>query len=212
MALYNLMEEIVVNIVEEIVQKEGSPDINRDDIVAYVLNRIAPQYVTSERGILHGRIATKYKIQQKADILIYIYEAIEVIKKRRDSSPNAENASLSPVFYVVKHIVGELAEAESLSPLPGVKASLLYNGEPAKMVDAGWVNPYTTNMATKGYYHFWPIYDEVTMKDKKKTTFQLKFEHPDYETVEQDIEIGIDSNQSVKQTHFIPMILLTAKK
>lgn len=209
MALSNLMEEIVMNIANEIAEKEGSPEINRDDIVAYVLNRIAPQYVTSERGILHGQIASKYKIQQKADIILYIYEALDVINKRRGSISSVDGASAS---NIIKHFIGELAESESLSPVADVKVTLLFNGQPAKMVNSSWTNPYVTNIATKGYYHFWPVYDENTMKGMTSIPFRLKFEHPDYETLENDIEIDVNHNKSAKQTTFIPMVLLNVKK
>ena len=219
MPLQNLVEEIVDNIVKEILKKEGELDsfiTAKDDIVAYVLNRIPPLYVTSERGILHGKIASKYKIQQKADIIIGVYEAIDIIKKRRGTAVNNDTLSVSPIFNMVQHVVGSVADEETLSPLFDVKVSLMFNGELAKMIDSNWVNPYVTNTATRGYYHFWPAYSHKKMNTLSKLPFGIKFEHPDFESVAITIELEIDQEHnpdgpSVKEAYSVPLILLKPK-
>jgi len=53
----NLMQDIVVNILDEVLKKEGARRVSehqKDEIIAYVLNRVPPRYVTSERGLLYG--------------------------------------------------------------------------------------------------------------------------------------------------------------
>lgn len=219
MPLQNLLEEIVDNIVKEILRKEG--ELNslmpvKDDIVAYVLNRVPPLYVTSERGILHGKIASKYKIQQKADIIIGAYEAIDIIKKRRGTAVNNDSLSVSPVLNMVQHVIGSVVDEETLSPLFDVKVSLIFDGEIAKMIDSNWVNPYITNIATRGYYHFWPAYSHKKMNGLEKLPFTIHFEHPDFESADIAIELEIDQEHdpngpSVKEAYSIPLILLKPK-
>ena len=219
MPLQNLLEEIVDNVTKEILKKEGEWDsliAVKDDIVAYVLNRIPPQYVTSERGILHGQIASKYKIQQKTDIIIGVHEAIDIIKKRRGTAVNNDNLPVSPVFNVLQHIVGSVADEETLSPIFDVNVSLLFDGEMAKMIDSNWVNPYITNVAKKGYYHFWPAYSHKKMSNLEKLAFIVKFDHSDFEPATFKIETEIDKEHDpddlhVKKAYTIPMILLKPK-
>jgi competence protein ComFB len=217
MPLQNLLEGIVDNIVEDILRKEGDYDalhINKDDIVAYVLNRVPPQYVTSERGILHGQIASKYKIQQKTDIIIGVYEAIDIIKKRRGTAVN-DTTSVSPIFNIVQHIVGSIADEETLSPVYDAQVSLLFGGEVIKMVDSNWVNPYVTNTATRGYYHFWPAYSSKKMGNESKLAFTIKVEHAGFETTEREIQLEVNHDYSddmpARQAFSVPMILLKLK-
>ena len=219
MPLQNLLEEIVDNVVKEILKKEGELDsfiAAKDDIVAYVLNRIPPQYVTSERGILHGQIASKYKIQQKTDIIMGVYEAIDIIKKRRGPAANSDTLSLNPALNIVQHIVGSVADEETLSPIFDVQVVLLSNGEIAKMIDSNWVNPYITNPATRGYYHFWPAYSHKKMSGLDKLAFTIKFEHPDFEPAAVQIELDVDREHdpegpAVKKPYSVPLILLKPK-
>jgi hypothetical protein len=78
------MEDVVSSVVGELLakQKEELPhaDMYWDDIIAYVLNRIPPKYITSERGILHDRIDALSAVQQRSDILFLAHEAIVVIR------------------------------------------------------------------------------------------------------------------------------------
>ena len=220
MPLQNLLEEVVDNVTKEVLKKEGELDsliTVKDDIVAYVLNRIPPQYVTSERGILHGQIASKYRIQQKTDILIGVYEAIDIIKRRRSTAINSDSGlSVSPVFNMLQHIVGSVADEETISPIFEVQVSLLFNKEIAKMIDPNWENPYITNPATRGHYHFWPAYSHKRMSDLDKLDFTIKFEHPNFESAAVKIELDIDREHdpegpAVKKPYSVPLILLKPK-
>jgi len=219
MPLQNLLEDIVDNVVKEILKKEGELDSlmpAKDDIVAYVLNRVPPQYVTSERGILHGQIASKYKIQQKTDIIIGVYEAIDIIKKRRGSAISSDSSSVSPIFNMLQHIVGSVADEETLSPLFDVEVSLMFNGDLAKMIDSNWVNPYITNSATRGYYHFWPAYSHKKMGGSNNLNFTIGFQHPDFEPVTIKIELEIEQEHDpdgplIKKSFSVPLMLLKPK-
>lgn len=145
MSYQNLMEDIVANVVEEVLRndKDLNPEeFRRNDIIAYVLNRIAPRYVTSERGILHGKLEAKYAVQERTDILFCVYEAIEVIKSRRSTEVSgAISTGFDGDTCRFAHIVGEVLEETTMVLIPDVEVSLLYNDRVAEMVDSSWKNP-----------------------------------------------------------------------
>jgi len=214
MSIQNLMEDIVANVVEEVMKKDKDLEkikVNRDDIVAYVLNRMPPKYITSERGILHGKLQSHYETQQKTDMLFSVYEAIDVIKKRRSTELHSAESTTAAEEYRLSHIVGEVLEETTLSMIPNVEVTLLFKGKPAKMIDDNWKNPYTTNKATKGYYHFWPIYSKSDMGKSAHVPFALLFSHPKFEDKKVDIEIETISKPNMAKTHTNAIVLLQAK-
>ena len=109
MAVKNLMEEIVGSVVMEILSREkdeqSQSELFREDVIAYVLNRVPPKYFTSERGIIHGKIESKFIIQKKADILFLVYEAISVVKIRRASVDHSDYSSIEEKSDFFPHIL-----------------------------------------------------------------------------------------------------------
>src|SRR4030042_1117890 len=181
MPVTNLMKDIVINTLDEVLKKEKNKDIDassRDDIIAYVLNRVPPRYVTTERGLLYGILDARYKIQQRIDLLFLLYEAIEKISSRRDSRGGFKGAIDTEKTSYLPHIVGQVLEESTLSVIPDVEVSLKRGNSLAPMVDSDWENPYTTNLATQGHYHFWPLYTERDTAKGSSVTFTLTFRHP----------------------------------
>ncbi len=210
MSITNLMKDIVINTVEEVLKEKENVNIpknGKDDIIAYVLNRIQPKYATSERGLLHGVLDAKYMIQQRVDVFFLIYEAIHMIN-RRGSSHETEWAS-SESSYFLPHIVGQVLEESSLSVVSDVEVSLLYKGAATAMVDSFWDNPYKTNEATKGHYHFWPQFSERSMARKSTLSFTLGFHHAEFADKTIDIDIAVDLKSKRVQTQFVPLVLLS---
>lgn len=83
MALVNITELIVREKLTEILDEEY-PDACRcerciDDILAIVLNRLPPQYVSTPKGALFKRIDATTP-QNSVDIKIVIVQAIELVK------------------------------------------------------------------------------------------------------------------------------------
>jgi len=215
MPVTNLMKDIVINILDEVLKKEQVKQLNgngRDDIIAYVLNRVQPRYVTSERGLLYGILDAKYKVQQRVDILFLIYEAIHQIINRRDSTTalketiNPEKSSYMP------HIVGQVLDEGSLSVVPDVEVTLLYGDKPAVMVDSDWENPYKTIEATKGHFHFWPTYAEIEMGKSTHVPFTLTFKHDRYCADKLDLSLEVVRNADFGKSHFIPIVLMKSKE
>lgn len=215
MPVKNLMEDIVINIVEDVLsgnrdlQKEN---VQKEDIIAYILNRIPPKYITSERGILHGKLEARYVIQQKTDILLLLYEAINVINRRRATEIVEESADSPLQIFRFAHIFGEVLEESTLSVIPDVVVTLLFNGKPARMVDADWKNPYRTNRATMGFYHFWPDYIESEMGKGPIIKFTLNVQHVKFEETNIPVEMKLLDRADMGKSHVMPLALLRAKK
>lgn len=214
MPVNNLMKDIVINTLDEVLKKEDQehiPSASRDDIIAYVLNRVPPKYVTSERGFLYCILDAKYKVQDRIDVLFLIYEAIYRILNRRDPANAAKAMTVPESTAYLPHIVGQVLEETTLSVIPGVEVTLMFGRTPADMVDADWQNPYQTSQATKGHFHFWPRYIGNAMKSSSEIPFKLIFKHP--HCLEQTLDLALDVNTRSEfgVSRFIPIVLMKAK-
>lgn len=215
MAIRNIMEDLVTSVVHEVLSKEQGVEhleIYFDDIVAYVLNRISPRYVTSERGILHDRIDFTRSAQQKSDILFLAHEALGYVKSRRSShvpptkSAGGEGARFFP------HLLGEVLEETTFGPVSGIEVALLYKGKLAPMIESQWPNPYRTVKATRGFYHFWPKFLEGEMNDAGPVEFLLRFTHPSLEDAEVGLSLRVAGSFNLGNSHVLPITLMKTKE
>ncbi len=215
MAIRNIMEDLVTSVVHEVLSKEQGVEhleIYFDDIVAYVLNRIAPRYVTSERGILHDRIDFTRSAQQKSDILFLAHEALGYVKSRRSSqSPPARSAGDEGVRFF-PHLLGEVLEETTFGAVSGIEVSLLYKGKLAPMIEPHWPNPYRTVKATRGFYHFWPKFIEGEMNDGGPVEFLLRFTHPSLEDAEVGLSLRVAGNFNLGNSHVLPITLMKTRE
>ncbi len=214
MAITNLMHDIVINTLDEVLKKESErkiTDTNRDDIIAYVLNRVPPRYVTSERGLLYGILEARYQTQQQVDILLLIYEAINKVVTRRDPSEEHKDRLHLDKTSFLPHIIGQVLEEESLSIIADVEVTLMYGKAKAAMVDSDWSNPYITNTATKGHFHFWPKYIKSSMAKKSKADFKMIFSHPQYADKKLSLSLDIIKKSDFGRSQFIPTVLMKSK-
>jgi len=214
MEFFNLIEMIVKDIVDEVLAKEEdfkSIKYHRNDIIAYVLNRVPPRYVTGERGIIHSRIDPMLKYQEHTDILFLTYEAIGLFSKRRPSEIGEINGESEKLSGLIPHMIGEALEETTLSVIPDLKITLLYENKPAEMMDIGWKNPYMAAKATRGYFHFWPRYVEDKMCSSDHVDFIITFDHPEFEQRSVKIHAKVNKKNDLGNTMFVPMVLLKLK-
>jgi competence protein ComFB len=213
MPVKNIMEDVVFSVIDRVIREDRSlalTDDFRHDIAAYVLNRISPRYVTSERGILHARLESKFFVQQKTDMLLLIHEAIEIITRRRMTpSVNLDDVIRErPVF--TPHMIGEVLEETTFSIIPDVRITLLHGGKPAIMIDGSWANPYLTSRATMGYYHFWP---QVELDGEGgEVSFEILFEHPKFHEKRIDFSVQVSGSFDPSVSKVIPIALLTLRE
>ncbi len=214
MAIKNLMEDIITSVVREMLKKESDlpkTEMYEQDIIAYVLNRVPPRYITSERGVIHGKLETRFKFQQRTDILFLIHEAIQTIKQRRASSHSMHDEAIKKQ-NVLPHVMGEVLEETTFSIVPEVEVTLLYKGKLARMIDESWENPYSTNKATRGYYHFWPDFVSGEMDQGVDIPFKIVFNSPRFNKKEIDVTLRILDTMNLYESRIIPITLLQIKE
>jgi competence protein ComFB len=210
MKIKNMMEDIVFSLIKEI-SKDQKLDISREEeqnIAAYVLNRVPSKYVTSERGVLHNKIDEKFLFQERTDIMFLAYEAINLTKDRRKQFYPNNTSDVNTHSGTFRHIIGEVAEISTFNHVYDLEIGLYLDGELAPMMDETWCNPFVTNKATKGYYHFWPKLDPEKYKVGDKAEFELKFSHPKFEDKETKIFLTVYKEFDISKSKIIPISLL----
>ncbi|HPS56823.1 MAG TPA: late competence development ComFB family protein [Spirochaetota bacterium] len=210
MEYFNLMELVVRDTVDEILGRDESLKsikFQRNDIIAYVLNRIAPKYVTSERGIIHTRIENRIKFQEHSDILFLAYEAIDLFLKRRGSETGAAHP-VDTRTNLLPYLIGEVLEETTLSIIPGLRVSLLHGESDAKLMEDGWKNPYEITKATRGYYHFWPEFDGAVMSGKDMVEFKIVFSHEKVQERTISVSVKPNTHNETGKAVSVPLVLL----
>jgi hypothetical protein len=130
------------------------------------------------------------------------------VKSRRASTTHMDYARMSKSRFFFQHILGEVLEETSFLVIPDVEVSLLYKGKESKMIDSTWENPYNTNYATKGFYHFWPEFHEGDMDEKSPVPFKIIFKHPKFKEKSLNIELSVMDTFYLNKTHVVPLTLL----
>jgi len=218
MFIKNLKEDLVLRVLEDVLK--DVKDVCRcsiciEDIVAYVLNRTKPFYITSGRGILHLESDLKVDIQDKADIYALVLQAINIIKDRRKSHLHSfpqngieflkqEEFETTDYFYLnFPYVLGRVLDYVTLKPKDGVKVELyIYDEEKkryvlAPMKEISWSNPYIVPAKLAGYYSFWP--KEIKARDQKnhsKETVNFKIGVND--EYEEEFTIEVFSDKAIR--------------
>lgn len=192
MQLKNYQEDIVLKAID--IALEDRPSLRGDpavikDVAAYVLNRVPPRYIMSERGFT--RLAAEHFDENSSSlgsmigILVLVNEGIELIERRR--KPFAADGTrglsvdeeVSPV-HNLPQLFGKVVDSHSGAAVDGASVRLSVDGRTAEPAQPGWPNPFITQHSTNGYYSFWPA---AVRDDRETHTFALSIEvdHPAYE-------------------------------
>ena len=190
MRLVNYQEDIVLHIAEIVLQDRPDVEFSQElllDTAAYVLNRLPPRYIVSERGFtrLMAELEdeNESKLENLVELLLLINSAVDIVKKRRSSvakdeiSPEEteEEDHVEPHWHNIPYLIGRVVDGGDRKPVAGVKITLLANGSQLKQAGNGWTNPYVTSLAAHGFYSFLPapIHSEDRMRN---FDLQLLFE------------------------------------
>ncbi|MDR0551573.1 MAG: late competence development ComFB family protein [Spirochaetaceae bacterium] len=171
--IHNVMEEEVITEIDRICEsiekeaKRGSAQYKgictcvqcKLDAACYVLNRIAPGYVVSGRGITHAAQDTLEKQQKKTDISILVYEAI--LQVAHNQRPNIDHkvkkeGIAEGMFFNIPVIYGRILNGATFAPIDGIEVYLHYNETPVPMRNENFSNPCKLNDKTNGFFTFWP--------------------------------------------------------
>jgi competence protein ComFB len=206
--IYNTVEDIVFAQVTEvcnIIEKNKKGEICtchqcRIDTACYVLNRICPHYISSNRGVTRMGQVTIAHQQKEAEIVSLVYEGIRQVNhnrrpyiKHQGMNGALESALPSPIFNIPT-IVGRIFNGLNFEPLPEAKVELYRNGELVCMKDATWQNPLNVVPNTEGTFTFWPASIPVDAANINKVfAYSVKIEAPNLDPLTHIFTIPVTS-------------------
>jgi competence protein ComFB len=209
MDIHNTKEEIVINKVTEIfdfLEKEENRenfctcDQCRMDTACYVLNRTAPRYIVSNRGVVRTELEVHERQQTDADIVAMIYEGLRRVNHNQrpashggNKTENAAQSDTQPVFNIPT-IVGRIFSGVNFAPLSNVKVELRRNGELVVMKNLNWQNPYLVVTNTEGAFSFWPKPVSAEAPEARRTfEYSVHINAPDYAELNHFFKIPVIS-------------------
>ena len=198
MQLKNYQEDIVLHVLDIVL--ENQPELKNDimfinDVAAYVLNRIPPKYIMSERGFT--RLASLHLLNEQngrgmvplVELVGLIQSGIEIVRGRRKVQfenelfiqPELEIQEVGRMEYYhnFPQIIGRAVDGMTRRPLYNAWVTLYIDGNRAEPAEPGWINPYITNFATEGVYSFWPKAIRHSGQSKK-TSVKITIAHEEY--------------------------------
>jgi competence protein ComFB len=196
MDIHNTTEDIVFGSVQtifDVIQKEGNPDSFclcdqcRMDTICFVLNRVEPHYIVSNRGFSRSEQDAMRRQQIEADVASLVYKGLRLVNHNQrptsshDGSVVREDEASKSAFEL-PIMVGRLFDGVTFTPLSGVTVELHCNGALVPMRNHNWQNPCILVPYTPGTYTFWPAPVDAEAAGMLRTfEFSLKIESPDYE-------------------------------
>ncbi|MDR1901558.1 MAG: late competence development ComFB family protein [Treponema sp.] len=208
MDIHNTKEEIVINKVTEIfdsLEKEENwenfctCDQCRMDTACYVLNRTAPLYIVSNRGVVRTELEVHERQQTDADIAAMVYEGLRRVNhnQRITSHGGYKTENIQPdnrPVFNIPTIVGRIFSGVNFAPLSNIKIELRRNGELVAMKNPNWQNPYFVVANTEGTFSFWPksVRAEVS-QSHRIFEYSLYINTPDYAELNHFFKIPVIS-------------------
>lgn len=199
MKLKNYQEDVVLRAID--IALEDQPELVSDpafvnDVAAYVLNRVPPRYVMSERGFLRLTVEQleegngNRSLANIIELMILVNRGIEIVRSRRPSSASAAlSGSDSPgpeepneFVHNYPQFIGRVVDDVTDEPVYGAVVTLHLDGDQVPPAEPGWSNPYRTHPQTKAFFSFWP---HPAKGEQEVVVCQILFtaEHPDYESL-----------------------------
>ncbi|NPV01017.1 MAG: late competence development ComFB family protein [Brevinematales bacterium] len=175
--LKNILEDVVMDVINDLENsKQGSITQNQKvELASYVLNRIKPMYITSDRGFTN--IVNKYKNDPQflADIMIRVDEALKLVKKTSISAQNDQDFDKSKPYFIFPKIIGRVISSRSMMPVEDATAQLFINGKLSKMEFSDWNNPVVLKKGDDGSYSFAPA-PQPADSAGQTTRFEIKIQ------------------------------------
>ncbi|MDR2797997.1 MAG: late competence development ComFB family protein [Treponema sp.] len=208
MGFYNINEDRVtaeVNAIFDLIEKGGNPQKIctcsqcRTDIICYVLNRMEPHYVVSNRGLARvARSSITYQ-QKEADIVSLIYNGINQIHyhmrpftKHKDTEGSFWNNN-KPVF-IIPAIIGRIFNGINFAPLEEAQIELRHEQTLVPMLDSNWQNPYNLVSSIAGIFTFLPCPIPAESQGiQQKLGFFLAIKAPGFEALSYSFKVSVMS-------------------
>jgi competence protein ComFB len=208
MDIHNTNEDLVFDFVQNVfdeIKESGNPEHYclcyqcRIDTVCYTLNRIEPNYIVSNRGFTRIDQTGIKKQQIEADITALIYKGLRLVQHNLRPTATHGGEDITPhkiahPLFDIPTIAGRIFNGISFEPIVGVDISLYYQGEPIKMRNNNWQNPFRMIPSTPGAFSFWPAPIEADVPDlTKEFKFTLKVHSDDFEPLNHFFTITLTS-------------------
>lgn len=212
MQVHNLMEDVVTKTVEGLFKDTSrvEPSLSeclqcRMDVICYVLNRIKPEYIISGRGLVHFEDDYHDKLQIQADIIALATEGIKKITEIKrpyylgDKNPATKKY---PFLYNFPAILGRVLNGKSFEPVDNTLVSLYFEGEPMRMIDSTWVNPYLIVKSTRGSFSFLPLPSPAAETGQKKNfPLELRISKDGYEPLSHFFNLELTSEKEQRVSY-----------
>lgn len=173
--IHNLRETEVLALVRtyltpEVLTERGLPpgEATQWDVACRMLNRLAPRYVTSERGWNHHRASEG---NDEADLVALLFESLGALNRQ---SQAVDKSGGHPMVYLLPVFFGRVKDGNNLLPVEGAQVTCFLDGKVLTSETRPFPNPYTTHRLTEGLYTFLP--DPVPANSAADRTFLLKFQ------------------------------------
>jgi len=212
MEIHNISEDLVMNAVNDICDEieqnrtESSPCTCyqcRLDVACFALNRIAPHYVVSSRGVARAESDTLERQQEEADITSIVTDAIHRISKSKRPHFTHQSEKEGPKLmdgpaYNFPTIIGRVFSGVDFSPFVDIEARLIHDGELVTMLNPNWQNPYRLVESSAGTFSFWPAPIQAREEGiALNYGFMVTVSAPGFEELRYGFEIPLVSERNV---------------
>jgi competence protein ComFB len=207
--IHNVSEDFVQSVIEKYSAEIESSDQKallctcpqcRLDASCYVLNRIKPRYIVSNRGAARIQIKSSEQEQDYIDISVLVAEAFRQVNHNlrpyfsHFGGGDSPRVSENNAVFIIPAIGGRLFNGLNFEPLENADIELRYQGSAVPMRDLNWQNPYRLTRDTKGNFTFWPSpFSSGSVGEKKALEFMLLVTAPGFGDVNHFFEIPLIS-------------------
>ncbi|MDR0690189.1 MAG: late competence development ComFB family protein [Spirochaetaceae bacterium] len=209
MDVHNTSEDVVFKAIEEIcgmIEKDDAAHKIctcyqcRLDIACFVLNRIAPYYIISNRGAARVEQEAIGRQQLEADVVSLIHEGIKRVNhNQRPYSSHTEYSATAfppadrPVFNIPT-IIGRLFNGINFEPMADIEIELYQEGELVNMKDKNWQNPFALVKHLNGVFTFWPEPVPAEKENMRRIfEYAIEINVPGMETLRHFFQIPVTS-------------------
>lgn len=184
----NIMEDIIIKQIEELedYKNNGITENQKKEIAAYVLNRVKPMYITSNKGFTN--IMGKYlnDPQFMADIMVKISEALKVVMKTAEKDISSIKLEREKLYYIFPKMYGKVISSRTLQPIKYAQVYLYINEILAENIFQLWKNPTEILPIDSGIFSFAPKPLPATPPFEKRSfvfRINIKSEEKEYDKV-----------------------------
>lgn len=173
--LKNIVEDIVLDLIDLTDEmKEGKINKNQKrEIAAYVLNRVKPMYITSNKGFTNSIVQYQKDPQLVADIMLHISQAVKMVKKTYSTDNLLEELDKEKMYFIFPKIYGKVISSRTMMPVESAEVTLQIDSSPAKNIFGLWKNPTEILPIDDGIFSFAPL-PEVATAPYEKRVFTLE--------------------------------------